>query len=68
MSHCDDIAPASMTATKVHFHLEFHQSKPGNGGGKQVTRKNTKNKGNNTAVLNIIQMPKKMNPRVTGKK
>jgi len=60
ISHCDATTPASMIATKLHFHLQFHQSKLGYGREKRVTRKNTKNKGNNImAVVNIVPMRKK---------
>ena len=52
------MTPASMIATKLHFHLRFRQPKPSYGRKKRAARENTKNKRNNT-VVNIILMRKK---------
>ena len=68
MGHCDDIIQASMIATKLHFNLQLHQSKSGYGRERPVARKIARSKGNNTAVVNIIQMSRKRDTRVIGKK
>jgi len=59
MSHCDATTPASIIATKLHFHLQFHQSKTSYGREGWVAGKSAKNKGNNTVVVNIILKCKK---------